>query len=52
MSIAHWIVVIWLVLSAVVTVWSVGEQRKPITPGVAASSVVALFGLILLVVLG
>lgn len=39
MSVSEWVVVGILTLGAVSTVASVGKERKPLTPGVAAVGV-------------
>lgn len=47
MSTAGWIIVGFLALSALVTVWMVGKPREPVTPGGALATVVIYGALVI-----
>ncbi|MCI1673180.1 MAG: hypothetical protein LKI34_03025 [Bifidobacterium tibiigranuli] len=42
MSWKLWLMVVWLLLCIVSNVCSVGKRREPMTPGIAAGTVVVL----------
>jgi hypothetical protein len=51
LNVYKWFVIGWFVFGALISVASVGQTRKPTTPGLAVSSVVVSAALIALVVI-
>ncbi len=51
----NWIigaVIGWMAFSALTVVWSVGRERKPVTPGLAVGAVIVQSILIVLIIVG